>query len=375
MIYFTMFSFLVVLAWSEAFLKIKNKTKTFMVVLISTFWFLLSSFRWERGTDWNPYYSFFMGDPLNSNRGWEAGYVLLNHFIKLIFGNRYTVLIIALALFVFIFQSKYIIDIAKKTVSIGNTKNNVRTKKVYTPIIIMLGLYSIFLGNIFPVRSTIAYVILFYSIRLIKEKNPLKFLILVAIASSFHRSAIVFALGYWVYHIKATKKIVSLSILLIPAISYLFSPLAIKIASFLGSDYSYRIQAYLIDASTSGSWISFLNMTILLIIFVYSYLRIFRFDPDFKGMLNLFYFGFLLYFAAFINSPVLYRIATPFIVTQIPLISYFINIFNRRDIKTLVFIIVILYFSFRFYSTINGYWDLYIPYKSIFNKDLDVIIY
>lgn len=70
-----------------------------------------------------------------------------------------------------------------------------------------------FFGTMNQARMWIAAAILFYSINLIQERKFIKFLVLVAIASSFHKSAMIFIIVYFIVRIPENyKKWVSLGL-------------------------------------------------------------------------------------------------------------------------------------------------------------------
>lgn len=64
---------------------------------------------------------------------------------------------------------------------------------------------GLFVFTFSGLRQSIALAICFFSFRFIQEKRPVIFCLLVALAVTFHMSAVVFALAYPLYHFKLTN--------------------------------------------------------------------------------------------------------------------------------------------------------------------------
>ena len=73
----------------------------------------------------------------------------------------------------------------------------------------------VFLLNFSGLRQAIAMGITALSFNFIKEKKPVQFILLVILASLFHKSAIVFLAMYPIYNIKLDKfgKVMSIVVL------------------------------------------------------------------------------------------------------------------------------------------------------------------
>jgi hypothetical protein len=373
MIYAVLFLIIAIFSFVEIFIKLKNQTNILFVTLISFVFLIMSSIRWQRGTDWNSYYIFFMGDPLHSWQHWELGYKYLNYVVKILSGNQYTVFLLVCAVIVYYFQRNSIIGFAHIQVGFNNQEGSV---KAFYPISMLLGIWCIQLGNVFVVRSTLAYIILFYSIKFIQHKNLIRFLIFIIIATLFHWTAIVFIPAYFVYHFRFSKKIAVVSLLLVPITIRLFLPALLTISSVLGGIYAARTQLYLIQGSgQSASLLGLLDMIFLLVLFLAMYIKRYSFDSQYSGMLKLFYVGFLIYIGAYITSPVFFRLSAPYVITQVILLPYLIGLSHERYAKFIIFILMLLYLAFRLDSTLSDYWNLYIPFKSIFDPNLPVTVY
>ena len=105
------------------------------------------------------------------------------------------------ALIIYFFQKRAVTNFAYNT-PLQDTNDN--SNYVY-PTITLLGIWSLYIGNVFVVRNIIAWIILFYSIKFIKSKSFIKFVSFVILAVLFHRSSLAFLPAYFIYHMKITK--------------------------------------------------------------------------------------------------------------------------------------------------------------------------
>lgn len=378
MIYILMTSFLITLSFIEVTTKdIKLYQKKILIFFLCFLFMFLGSIRWERGTDWNSYYSYNMEiNNINydfekvleiNETSFEIGYTLLNYIVS-IFSNSYTVFLFILSSIIFIFMTKFLID----NLYINNDLNCFSIRNY--PVTMILVLWCTQLGNIFFVRSTVAYSILLYSTRYIKRKEVNKFIVMVLIASFIHRSSLIFLISYPLYYLKINNR--NIFIILICFLVFLLEidNILIGLGNILGGAFEYKINGY-VSSNTDYSFSikAILNRLLpLIILFV-----LYKFDSSKVdvGFINLYFFGFLIHFVFSAISPTLPRMAEPFLMVQIILFPSIFNYFSERKSKMIVFFIFILYMILREYSFLIPYWDLYIPFKSIFNIDLKVKLY
>lgn len=164
--------------------RIKTKTISFWVCF--SFILLIGIFRAELlGVDvtnyktyFRMYSSFEFSDVINDFNS-DNGYILLNKIIYL-FNNDFWVAKGVMYTFVF---GLYSFVIYKKS--------------EYPALSYLIYLGLGFLGfNFCILRQAIAVSICFYSFIFVKEKNFVKFIVLVLIATTFHKTAIFFAVAY-----------------------------------------------------------------------------------------------------------------------------------------------------------------------------------
>lgn len=354
--YFVIFAILFLLSFIEiAGLKKKDAVKVFLFFSFS--FYILSFIRWEVGTDWDSYIFYFDNISYwNQGSEYEWGFARINEFIKLNF-NNYTILLLTLGGILFYFQSKAILEFSP------------------FPIFSLFFLWAIIFGNIMFVRQWVAIAILFYSVIYIQQRCFAKFLIFVFIASLFHRSSFIFILAWWIYSLK--WKVSTLVILL--CISIALTVFVAKMMELLGSLFSGVIEAklkvYLSDSSTTfGTEASLLTIIIKgiankLLIFFAAILLLKKIPSSeqekFRGYLNLYWFGAILYFSTISISVVFIRLTHPFDIFQIILIPFLFKSPYLKG-KPILFVMLSSYLAIRLYIALTtNYYDLYVPFKTI----------
>lgn len=357
--YITIFTIFFLLSLIEAL----NKKSYFVKVTyvgICLFLFILSFLRWETGTDWINYYNYFkyIFDLPYELDIFEIGFRTLNYSIRYL-TDEYSVMLFTLGGILFFFQSLAI-------------------KKLSPfPILSLTFLYASQLGNILFVRQWIAIAILFYSITYIQKNKFIPFIALVLIASSIHRSALIFIISWWIFKINISTKKILLSLCLTIFLSYIIESF---LFSFLGSIGMRVIQArlsiYMDDSYNSGLKENinftlvlikgFINRAFILFISLYIYIKNSE-NKILRGYINLYWLGCILFFSLISISPALARLAYYFDFIQVILISY-IMLFSFRTITNRIIALIILgiYMLFRLNQFLNGpYSEELIPYKFV----------
>lgn len=237
---------------------------------------MLVATRTERGggPDYKDYYNYFYFGTRGIEK--EIGYALLNKIVYYIFGDFNIFMIIVGICIV----GGRIIYIYK-----------------YSPVVI-LSLLIYYTGNYLTLdfdvfRQGIALsIILVFSIKYIEKGDVNKFIISVLCATSFHLSAFIFLIAYYVRKIefKVRTYIIILFSSLIIGITNLVS-IAIKIANIIPSTrLQSKYEQYFSGTGISGLGIGFITDFILVIFILY-----FIYKGNFKNNLNvkLFLLGFI----------------------------------------------------------------------------------
>ncbi len=356
--YFIIFGVLVLFAFIEL-LGLNKRTCRVLFVLFSLFFFALSFLRWETGTDWETYYSSFdsIQDWFTDN-GLEPGYALINEFAKLQF-DSFTVMLFVCGAILFAFQSAAILNLSP------------------LPIMSLLFLWSTQAANVLFVRQWIACAILFYSVKYIVSRRFLPFIFLVVLATMFHRTALIFLFSWWFYKIRWKPWILYAILLGSIGCSSFAALLMEHLGTIAGGIVQYKLEVYMGDSSNTFGQASSLAFTIIkgfankIIIIIFSFIMLRKIEantPEFRGYLNLYWFGCILYFMTISISVALVRLSFPFDILQIVLLPYIIVNLPNKQWKFTGFMLVCLYFTLRLFSFLfSSYYESFVPFKTIFN--------
>ena len=164
-------------------IKIRNPKKLLMLMCIIMT--LFQGLRWNTGPDWSQFYRTFMlinwDNVFSFSRGdyrtLEYGYALLNVIVKTIFGY-YTAFLIILCGFINFTYYHFIEKCVPK----------------YKTICYFMTLVC---SELFPVRNTVAGVLVIWGIQFIISHNIKKYSILVVCSTLFHSSGILGIIFYW----------------------------------------------------------------------------------------------------------------------------------------------------------------------------------
>lgn len=336
--------------------------KNFLKIVIGIF-FILSFIRWERGTDWIGYYNNFTENTtflefINAIH-FDKGYQIINFFIKKITTN-YTVLLF--------FQGMIISFLTYKMIS--KYSNNY--------FISIWFYYGYYFGNIFFVRSTLATALVFYSIKYIIERKKIKYIILIFIATSIHYSAIIFLPAYWIFRKKLKLKTYIILWIIIICISLMNLN---EIIYIVFKEYSphrlvYLDNSYIETVGSKSKYVlkAILIRTFMIVFYLYGLKDYIKKEEKIRGFFNLYIVGcFLLMITSNIN-PMLSRISEFYDIVQMILISY-LSQMKKNKILKLMYIIFVIYIIYNFEVSLDTYKDLYSPYKTIWNKNLEVKIF
>lgn len=344
-------------------LKFKNLPHLYSSVfrLLIFIFFLLSSLRWETGTDWDSYYIYylFLQTGITCIGYMEPGFTLLTSINANCFNYTFQMACIAFLSIVLIAW---------------------RYKKLSSyPILSLLIWFSTSLANIFPVRQSIAVAIFVFSWKYIQEKRLKPFLLSVLIAMTFHVTAIITIPIYFIWHKLYPKKFFIYTIIALSIFSFLIGDKMMDIAySIGGAFFQEKLQAYLGDPEdTFGSAYTASQILIRGIInrsffFIIPLLLLDKQRTEgniLNAMINLYFYSFCLFLLLTPLSPALGRFCSYTDMTQailLPFLFYY-RIKSKINIYIL-YIIIIAYLGLRFKGVVYNYYDLYIPYNSVFSK-------
>jgi hypothetical protein len=334
-----------------------------MLVFIYMLFVFQVGFRWQTGTDWEPYLLHFeeinkLSDVYYTITGFEKGYSLFVLIIKYVWESYTAFLVVhALLYYVLVFSA---------------------FKKLSPYIFIsLLVFYATSMGVMGSNRQLIALGICLFALRYVVNKKSLKFFLLVGLAFLFHSSAVLFIVYYFLNRdIKQSLIFATLIAAFIIGRTSLpiltFSFLGDNIGGMGSSKVLYYTGSYQ-DESVSVSILGLIKRFLFVVLFMYNYKFLTTKLTYYKIIFNGYFVGLIIYFLfassilVLVNRGSLYFTA----MEALLLSSQFLLLKNKHyqvNLLLLLFIVCI----FLFFQSIAGYPDLYIPYKGIFiNSDFN----
>lgn len=335
-----------------------HKILFFIFILIL---FSLATLRWETGTDWDNYLSYYNAIPSYALGDWymEYGYSFVNYFVKVVF-DKYTILLAILALMLY--------------AAMGIT---IYRYSVF-PILSLAIWVAMSLGDMFFVRNTIAIALAVFSVRYIVERDIMKFLLVILVAMLFHRTALVFLPAYFVYSMKLSRVTLILGIGITLIIGLFFSEMFVSgIGKLLGGAFEEKIKTYVsvgIDATYGSAYSSTtvllrgaVNRSLILVVLLIWMNKERQEDSLLNGFINFYVLGLLLFFVTVPLSTAMGRIPAYYNVFQMFLFPYILLLSKDRKNQIILYLLIGIYFLVRLHGVIGNYRDAYIPYKSIFD--------
>lgn len=237
------------------------------------------------------------------------------------------------------------------------------------------------IGNMFPVRQTVAAAIGLTSIYFIYKKKKLAFLCIVLLAVSFHNSMLIWLIAYPIYH-KNLKGHTVIFLFCIAAICGLIGKsffVTIVETIFVKNGYSgpiaHRLIGYTLGNYSDGSFswaktfISIVKRLIFFPFFLFFRPQLVRTSRFIPGLLNLYFAGNIIYMLFVFHeafSPLL-RMTTPFLFTEVLIIPPIIATHKDAYSRYIILMILLMYGLMKLTTALTAYPAAYMPYRSIFN--------
>lgn len=317
----------------------------FFLLGIMILWFV-AAFRFETGGDWTTYTAFseeveslgevaFGDSPVFTMSYMEPGYKLINSFAKTFGGGVQVVFFIMATMNAFLLYfslKKYL------------------TKPILGLILYFGSLY--FVLDFVALRQCFAVLLFFFSIEYIHKRNFLKYLLLILIASLFHKSSLVLLPLYFILGRPLSKSTYIIVFVLCIAIYALqihwIKPIILIIAKSIGGNTSLIIENYVTSPIYGVSRLIsvgvFINV-ILFIIYLINFERLSKIKY-FYFFFNLFILNVFLYFVCYELIEVGNRYRYYFILSNLILLPSLTTIFNIRFYNILAFLFCILFSLF-----------------------------
>lgn len=213
---------------------------------------IVSAIRYDVGKDYFytyvPYFNNLLINHPNTNV--EIGYFLLNKLVQ-VFTTDYIWIFVVCSFIYFFFVYKGIYEQSKNI-------------PLSICLLVITGYYFIFLNTM---RQCISVAIIFYALKYVKQRKPIKFAIFIALAFTFHTSALFAIPMYFLYGIKINPK-VGMGIIIVTII---FSQLLSGIISnmILQSKYSSYLGVEFGENITGGKVTTAIDLFVLLFAWLY----------------------------------------------------------------------------------------------------------
>lgn len=327
---------------------------------------LFRGLRWRTGTDWEQFYNAFQYSDWNNIFNYvrygeskmEFGYVFLNVLIKSL-GGDYTMFLLITNFFILSVYARF---------SLRNSK---------TPILVFA--IMLFSTPFFPTRQLLAAAIALLSYEYILSRSPIKFVIVILLASTVHTSALIFLPFYFILQARiSTTVAVGIYVLTILAsnvtVQRILLNFAVNKLSFLGDMVTIRLKAYMdfekLTESHTNSILS--NALFLIFLLLFSYLRTKKQYSNTTSF-NVSYNAFIAFFCVsefFRNSMEQMARNSNFFSFGFPLLlATAVSHSKSNDpYKPLYYGAFIVYMIYKLYNSITYHYPTaHIPYRSIFD--------
>ena len=349
--------------------KTKKKILIFLVIMLTIFF----GIRWDTGTDWKTYYEYFVrakwSNIFSLSRDYgqqtlEPGFVLMMVIPKTLF-NDYTFYLIVSNLLRFVLFAFVAMRLSRY------------------PIVTFVFLVTAIM--LFPTRIPYAYAFFIFGYIFIIERNLKGFLLMWALASLTHSSAMVLFPVYFLYNkkIPVPVQIITYTVTLLFA-SQITGLLASMIPALLESsdsdttmivDFSDKVENYTLvstGVSEEKSTISYLVEFISLMIANFVRFRIGdKITKEEKRDLDFFicfYFISLLFKNLFAENMYHLQRYKNYFDTLPFIVPFFLVHFRKMRVAVMIIFIAFVYYRLE-KQIFQGAWaDLFIPYRMFFES-------
>ncbi len=245
-----------------------------------------------------------------------------------------------------------------------------KTSKIKWLSICIFFLSGAFLLTMNGMRNYMAVAIGLLTLRFVEEKKPIKFLITVLIATSIHKSSLIFLLFYPLYYLKLDIR--KILIILVGAIGVSF--FISDILGFLLSWTSYN-NYFVSDKMVVDPLYSMLIInTVLFLVFLFNYKNYSKTDLKYNFYLKLQLISVIICIFSF-NLSQAYRLEQIFDFFQIITIPY--NVFllknnpavTKKIFITIISIILVMYSVYFVKAFVLSDANQVRDYTTIFNKE------
>ncbi|NIJ51565.1 EpsG family protein [Dyadobacter arcticus] len=351
-IYLAFFSF----ANFDLFLSGRRKIVTlFLMACLGFAIIFIAGMRWETGTDWGNYLSYFRSI---ENRPWggsgmEIGYEFIVRTFKAIISSDPTP-------FLF-FCAAFIVSLTYYTLFEHST---------YPLFSLFLLISYSMVGSGFGVRQDLAIALTLFSVTFIADRSFVKFAIVMFLAALIHKSSLIFFPAYYLYTFKWSV-LKSIIIILVVIICVLMSERIMEIFGSLISENKTEIYLEMGQETVTNPYITLAKgLAGRLLFFIIGILFVTygtEKDDFYNGIFNLYVFGIILYAIFSPVNLIFGRLARPYDIFQILLIplAYYQA---KRKYKILIISVVFAFSIVKFSTSMRSDGGVYIPYRTILTE-------
>ena len=363
LLYSIVFILLMYFAFLDINLKNNKTIQRIIVYFFSIVFIFLSTIYCGEKGDYETYNYWFMELSFDKYDTWiwwhfEPLYTLLNVIAKEIY-NEYWFLRMVLIIMVTTFWNQ----IYLREEVCNNCEKNY-------PCVLLFICWALQFGNIFLIRSTVSVTFCLFSLRYIREKDIIKFIVATLCAIGFHYMAILWLLAYPLYYLNMRRRVWYFLLVLSYMLSdSILSNVLLDLSKYLPISIKYRIQYYI----NTGKMVTFndvysyheqlfkASLSIISVIIIFELILCFsgNVKNSVNRYFNIYMFGAVIYASSFSLSLAMGRAAMPFTMIQILVLP---EIFNMKWINSnihnrlIVFLVFSLYLAMRMYvQTRNGY--------------------
>ena len=324
--------------------------------------FLLSTLRWENGTDWTSYYDYFHLVGENVDSGYmEPGFTWLCYL-------DYNYLNYTLHLGILAFLS--IVPVAIR----------IRQYSAF-PLFALLIWFSVIFAHMFPVRQTVAVSLFVFSWKYIQERRLIPFICTMALAATFHVTVLVAVPIYFLWNKYIPAKVYMLVIAGIFVVSIVSSQIFTNLLSTLGGIGGEYIEEKLndyMDASEEAFGAAYTPLQTLIRGCINRSIYFFvplvllntkrKENPMMNAVFNMYFYSFVSFLMVIPLSVALGRLTVYTDMSQLFLLPFVFTLKMNRTNTVVIMLIILFYFAIRFRGVVFNYEDLYIPYHCVLFK-------
>lgn len=325
-----------IISWSSEFFRKKNIKKIAKWLFFSSLIIpvMISGLRYGIGTDYHNYSDIYyslttqfygIGDAIFNTR-FEPSWVILNFLVYYIFDDV-VFMFITSSFLIWLFSFKSIYD-NKDRINIG-----------IAVLILLCTLYSFSFNG---VRQALAIAALMLSIKPLLEKKLWKFLLIVAFASTFHFTALIFAPVYWIANSRTENRRL-LKNALVPTLFIGFVFLIDPILSFVSNIELFSFYSNY-EVEYKGIAIRELVLKSPIVILILINFKKLKLDNNLMYKISILFIIGIILFLLRGFGPHISRVALYFDFTQIFIVSAIVKSQKGKNESLLYSYLIIIYY-------------------------------